>query len=75
MARVPGIRRIFRPAGVLLALVTGRDVAPSLFETSPPDPAIFAAASATPLAAAALASQLPAWRATRVAPRIALQAG
>jgi len=49
-------------------------VEPLLFRVSARDPAVYGAVAAALLAAAALAGSLPAWRATRVDPREALQA-
>lgn len=64
--------------GVLLGLVAtlaaGRAVAPLLFDTSPHDPHVLLAVSITLLAVAVIASFVPAWRATRVAPGSVLQA-
>ncbi|MGA7315391.1 MAG: hypothetical protein WBX22_15595 [Silvibacterium sp.] len=44
-----------------------------LYGTKPLDPAIFAAVVATQLVAAALASLVPAWRASRIDPMRALR--
>jgi len=44
-----------------------------LYETSPLDPAVFAAVAAILLAVAALACTLPAWRASRLDPMQALR--
>ena len=44
-----------------------------LYETSPLDPAVFAAVAATLLAVAALACMVPAWRASRLDPMQALR--
>jgi predicted permease len=60
-------------AGMLIALVAGRFIAPLLFRISPNDPSVFATVTITLLVTAALASLLPAWRATRVDPNIALR--
>ena len=59
--------------GVVLALALGRLVEAMLFEASARDPVVFAIAAATVLAVAALASMIPAWRATRVDPMAALR--
>jgi predicted permease len=65
-------------AGVLLgigiAVAVGRLIAPLLFRVSPWDPAVYAGVVLALLATAALAGSLPAWRASRVDPREALQA-
>ncbi len=61
--------------GALASLWTGRFVAPLLFEErSPRDPTAFAFAATALLAAALVASLLPARRAANVDPRQALQA-
>jgi len=59
--------------GAAVALLGGPFVAPLLFNTSPKNPSIFAAVGLTLLATAALASLVPAWRATRVDPNVALR--
>jgi putative ABC transport system permease protein len=59
--------------GAGLALAAGRWLAPLLFVTSPHDPAVFGAVVATLLVAAVLAGALPAWRAARVDPNLALR--
>ena len=61
--------------GVLAALAAGPLVASMLFQTSPREPASVAIAAAVLLAAALVASALPAWRAGRVNPVSALRAG
>ena len=59
--------------GVLLSLGGGRFVAALLFETSPRDPVVLGGASAVLFVAAIVASLIPAVRATRVDPTIALR--
>jgi putative ABC transport system permease protein len=59
--------------GLAAALALGRLVAGLLFGTSPTDPAVHAAIAAVLLVVAALASWLPARRAARVDPMIALR--
>ncbi|HEU4629261.1 MAG TPA: ADOP family duplicated permease [Gemmatimonadaceae bacterium] len=59
--------------GALLALVAGRWVAPLLFATSPREPLVFVAVTATLLATAVVASLVPAWRAGRTPPSVALR--
>jgi predicted permease len=64
--------------GVLLggvgAVVLGRLVADLLFDTSPNDPTVIAAATTMLLAVAVVACSIPAWRAGRVDPVVALRA-
>ena len=60
--------------GTIIALVSGRFVAPMLFKTSPRDPAVFAAVIVLLLAVATIASLVPARRATRADPLVALRA-
>jgi ABC-type antimicrobial peptide transport system permease subunit len=60
--------------GLLGAAGAARFVEPLLFRVSGTDPATYAAVGATLFMVAALAGSLPAWRATRVDPREALQA-
>lgn len=68
-----------RPAlyGLLLGLaassVAVRLIQSMLYGTMPLDPAIFAAVVATQLVVAALASLVPAWRASRIDPMQALR--
>jgi predicted permease len=74
---------VFRRAVVLILLGTaiglgvavagGRWVEPLLFEGSATDPAVYGAVAVALLAVAAVAGSLPAWRASRVDPREALQ--
>ena len=60
--------------GVLAALAAGRFVEPLLFETSAREPLILAGVAVTLLVVAVLASALPAWRAARIEPSVALRA-
>jgi predicted permease len=60
--------------GGTIALLAGKFIAPLLYQVSPKDPLIYSAAAVTLLAVAVLASLLPAWRATRVDPNVALRA-
>jgi ABC-type antimicrobial peptide transport system permease subunit len=59
--------------GVALALVGARWVAPLLFDESPHDPVVFGLVAAVLVGVAALASYLPARRAARVDPMVALR--
>ena len=59
-------------AGTVVALIAGRVVASLLFATSPYDPVVLLGTALTLILAAILASLVPAWRATRVDPVIAL---
>jgi predicted permease len=60
--------------GTALALATGRLVASLLFATSPSDPFALLFTGGILFITAAAASVLPAWRATRVPPSVALSA-
>jgi predicted permease len=60
--------------GFLVSGLAARAVAPLLFTVSPWDPAVYAVVAITLLAVAMLAGILPAWKATRVDPKEALQA-
>ncbi|MEJ7812467.1 MAG: ABC transporter permease [Gemmatimonadaceae bacterium] len=60
--------------GLLIAFAAGRYVGPLLFDVSPKDPGTFALVTATLLVVALLASGLPARRAARVNPNVALRA-
>ena len=60
-------------AGLAIALVASRLVEGLLFETSPRDPVVFISVSATLLLVAVMASLVPALRATRVDPMLALR--
>ena len=59
--------------GVPIVLAVSRLVATMLFDVSPNDPLIVAAAMLVLLAVGASASYLPAWRASRVDPLVALR--
>lgn len=60
--------------GVALALWATRSVKPLLYDVSPTEPAIYAVVALTLLSVAALASWVPARRATKVDPNVALRA-
>jgi predicted permease len=59
--------------GLVAALLTARYIESQLFALQPTDPATFALACAVLTAAATAAALLPAWRAARVDPMIALR--
>ena len=59
--------------GVALALWATRWVKPLLYDVSPTNPAIYALVALTLLGVAALASWVPARRATKVDPNVALR--
>lgn len=59
--------------GVATSLLAARAVGPLLFTVSPWDPTVYAVVAGTLMAVAAGAGLLPAWRATRVDPKEALQ--
>jgi predicted permease len=59
--------------GLLVALWAGRYVAALLFQISPRDPAVLGVVSVALLAVAVAASLVPAWRASRVDPNLALR--
>ena len=59
--------------GIGLALAASRWVGPLLFEMSPNDPAILGGVVATLFGVAILAGSIPAWRAARVDPNLALR--
>ena len=60
--------------GIMVAFVGGRWIEPLLFRQSARSPVIYAAVSATMCAVALVASLLPAWRAARADPIVALRA-
>jgi ABC-type antimicrobial peptide transport system permease subunit len=59
--------------GLALAVVTGRYAASMLFNLKPYDPPTMALAAATLVMVAAIASAIPAARAARLAPTVALR--
>ncbi|MBC7790342.1 MAG: ABC transporter permease [Anaerolineae bacterium] len=69
--RVVGIGLVM---GMLGALAGGRWLEPLLYQTSPRDPAIFAVVALTLAGVAIAASLVPAWRAARTSPMVALRA-
>ena len=58
--------------GLPMAFVAGRSVAALLFGVNPADPVAFVGGAVTLLAVAALAAYLPAYRASRIEPMVAL---
>ena len=68
--RLAAVALVLGTAG---AAVAGRFVAPLLFQTSPRDPVILAAVAAVLLGTSVAASALPALRAARVDPNLALR--
>jgi putative ABC transport system permease protein len=60
--------------GIACALAAGRVIASLLFETKAYDPIALAATSLLAAVVALVASLVPAWRATRVDPVVALRA-
>ncbi len=60
--------------GILLALVAGRWLSPLLFDVSPRDPAVVLLVAGVLLGVTCLASAVPAVRAARVDPNVALRA-
>ncbi len=59
--------------GVAVSFATNRLLRSELWGTTPTDPVTFAAAILVTLAVAAIACLVPAWRAVRVDPMIALR--
>ena len=59
--------------GAAIALAAGQLVSSLLYETSTRDPLVFAVVALTLLLVAVAASLIPAWRATRVDPAVALR--
>jgi predicted permease len=60
--------------GFGIALAAGRIVAPLLFQTSPREPLVFGIVGVVVLVVALVATLVPAWRAARVDPVVALRA-
>jgi putative ABC transport system permease protein len=59
--------------GTAVALGAGRYVGPLLFSVSPRDPVVFSVVAVMLVAVAVVASLVPAWRASRVDPSVALR--
>ena len=60
-------------AGIALAMLTGRLITSLLYETSPTDPRVLAAACVTMGIVATAGCMIPAWRAARIDPIAALK--
>ena len=60
-------------AGLVGALIVARSLGSMLFEVRPTDPPVFAVVGLSLLATAMAACAVPAWRATRVDPAVALR--
>ena len=60
--------------GFAITMLAGRFVAPLLFQTSPREPAVFGVVGLVVLVVALVATSVPAWRAGRVDPVVALRA-
>jgi putative ABC transport system permease protein len=60
--------------GSLIAAGVGRQVAQLLFHESPTDPVVYLSVAAVLVVAAIVATAMPAWRASRVDPNVALRA-
>ena len=71
--RAVGLALVGVVAGTVGALLLGRTLRALLFDVAPTDPAVLAAGAAAVAAVSLLASLLPARRATRVDPLIALR--
>jgi putative ABC transport system permease protein len=67
------IAAIASVAGIMVAFASVRVIASLLFDTSPADPVVLGVVVLTLMAVAILASLIPAWRATRVDPIVALR--
>jgi ABC-type lipoprotein release transport system permease subunit len=59
--------------GLAVALIGGRFVSRLLFDVSPHDPIVLVAATVVLIAVAIVACLIPAWRAMRVDPVVALR--
>jgi ABC-type antimicrobial peptide transport system permease subunit len=59
--------------GTTIALIAGRGLGALLFRVSPRDPFVYAIVAGTLIVVGILASAIPAWRATRVDPNVALR--
>jgi putative ABC transport system permease protein len=60
--------------GSLIAAGVGRQIASLLFQESPTDPVVYFSVAAVLVMAAIVATAMPAWRASRVDPNVALRA-
>jgi ABC-type antimicrobial peptide transport system permease subunit len=60
-------------AGIAGALILGRGIAALLYETSPSDPRVLALTAILLLVVTLASAWLPAWRASRVEPKVAMR--
>lgn len=68
-----GIAALGAAVGALVALATGQVLSSLMYGVSPRDPFVLLAAALLPIVVAAGASAVPAWRASRVDPVVALR--
>jgi ABC-type antimicrobial peptide transport system permease subunit len=73
LARTLGLVGAGLVVGTLASLGVARLIASLLFGTQPTDPATYAGMAALLLAVALVAGYLPAWRASRINPMVALR--
>ena len=59
--------------GAAISLAAGRSIGPLLFDTAPNDPTVLIGVALVLFSVAIAASLVPAWRATRVSPSVALR--
>ena len=73
LTKALGLAAVGLAIGLAAALALGRLLRSFLFEVTPTDPGVFAGLALTLAAVALLASLVPAWRASRLDPAIALR--